>query len=79
VKTTIEIPDHQADDAELYAAQNGLSLGEVHERALRLLFFPASKTKTGCKLKIIAAQGEGLQVANDRGTIRDLIYPAPVA
>lgn len=78
VKTTIEIPDQLADDAKLYAAQNGLSLREVNERALRLLLFPASKTKTGFKLKTIVTQGEGLQVANDWATIRDLIYPAPV-
>ena len=78
MKTTIEIPDQLADDAKLYAAQNGLSLREVHERALRLLLFPVSKTKTGFKLKTIVTQGEGLQVAKDWGTIRDLIYPAPV-
>ena len=78
VKTTIEIPDQLADDAKLYAAQNGLSLSEVHERALRLLLFPASKTTTGFKLKTIVTQGEGLQVAKDWGTVRDLIYPAPV-
>ncbi len=78
MKTTIEIPDQLADDAKLYDAQNGISLSEVHERALRLLLFPASKTKTGFKLKTIVTQGEGLQVANDWGTIRDLVYPALV-
>lgn len=77
MKTTIEIPDQLADDAKLYAAQHGLSLREVHERALRMLLFPTSKTKTGFKLKTIVTHGEGLQVANDWGTIRDLIYPVP--
>jgi hypothetical protein len=77
VKTTIEIPDQLADDAKRYAADHGLSLREVHERALRLLLFSTSATPTPFRLKTIVTQGDGIQVQNDWATIRELIYPAP--
>jgi hypothetical protein len=75
VKTTLEIPDQLADEARQYAANHGLSLREVHERALRLLLYASADLGTPFRLNTVVTQGEGLQVPNDWATIRDLIYP----
>ena len=77
VKTTIEIPDQLAEEARQDAANYGLSLRDVHEKALRLLLHPASDLRSSFRLKTVVTQGEGLQVSNDWAAIRDLIYPVP--
>jgi hypothetical protein len=74
VKTTVEIPDSLADEIRHYAAERGLSLKEVHERALRSLLVANKSSGEGFRLKMITTKGEGLQIEGGWDAIRDEIY-----
>lgn len=77
VKTTIEIPDELAEQTRRYAAETGLSLREVHERALRLLLagseFPDGRKPF--RLETIVTQGQGMREGLDWDAVLELIYP----
>lgn len=75
MKTTIEVPDQLAKQIKAYAAERGLSMREVHERALRALLTASKASSSGFRLKMITTDGEGLQVPGGWSSIRSMIYP----
>ncbi len=75
MKTTIELPDQLAKQIKAYAAERGLSMREVHERALRSLLTAPQGSSSGFRLKTITTDGKGIQVADGWPSIRSMIYP----
>jgi hypothetical protein len=77
VKTTIEIPDELAAATKRFAAEHGLSLRQVHERALQQLISGTPAGRGRFRLKTVITDGEGCAPGLDWASIRDRIHPVP--